>query len=323
MSTSHRSGHRPAWFRYRFPLACAVALVAAFLLIWINGAVGILGSEDNPLNLVYAGVLGVAAIGALLAGFEPRGMARAMQFTAAAQVAVGALVLAFGYFTPLVTALFTALWLLAALLFRSSADGGPLLPPFSSVGGQAIWRRVRWLAWGAAAILLTLPAIAMRFTDEVNWSPFDFVVMGLMLGTLCLALELTLRAARSHAFVLAGGIALLVSFAAVWITLAVGIVGKESDPINAVFLAVPAIALLAAVGCGLQPRGLARAMQVAAGAQGVTVLVTAAMGEGATFLLPAAFVLMWLAAFRLFLMAAKAEEPVAACSTSGPAPSGG
>lgn len=45
--------------------AVAVALAAAFLRIWVNGAVGIIGSEENPANLLYNGVLavGIALLG--------------------------------------------------------------------------------------------------------------------------------------------------------------------------------------------------------------------------------------------------------------------
>ena len=31
--------------------AAAAALAAAFLTVWVNGAVGMIGSEDNPYNL--------------------------------------------------------------------------------------------------------------------------------------------------------------------------------------------------------------------------------------------------------------------------------
>jgi hypothetical protein len=65
--------------------AVGVALAAAFLLIWINAAVGIIGSEDNPANLMYGGVLAVGTIGAVIARFEPDGMARALFVIALAQ----------------------------------------------------------------------------------------------------------------------------------------------------------------------------------------------------------------------------------------------
>lgn len=114
--------------------AAAVALAAAFLLVWVNGAVGIIGSENNAANLMYAGVLAVAISGAFVAQCRPRGMARAMFATALAQVLVGVIALAAGLGAsgpgwPLdvvgCTGLFAALWLLSAWLFRSAARGRP------------------------------------------------------------------------------------------------------------------------------------------------------------------------------------------------------
>lgn len=277
-------------------VAWAVALVAAVLLIWINGAVGIIGSEDNPLNLVYAGVLAVAAIGSLLVGFEAGGMARVMQFTAATQALVGVVVLALGHFTPVVTAVFMALWLIAAAQFRKGAAGGSRRSAPDGVGNSPFWRRVRWLVWGGAALLLMLPAVAMRYTTEVDWSPFDFIVMGLLLGSVCASFELALRVARSNAYILATGIAAATGFLMVWINLAVGIIGSERNPANVIFFAVLVVALFGVVLAQLQPRGMAKAMQVTAAAQAVTVVVAAVLGDGAVFLLPAIFVAMWLAA---------------------------
>ncbi|HEX5756177.1 MAG TPA: hypothetical protein VFY12_07480, partial [Arenimonas sp.] len=246
--------------------ACAVALAAAFLLIWINGAVGILGSENNPLNLVYAGVLAVAAVGALVVGFEARAMARVMQLTAATQVLVGALVLALGYFTPVVTAVFVGLWLLSAWLYAKAGVDAPAAPMPVPMRTHPFWRRMRWLVWTGAAGLLLLPAVAMQFTDEVDWSPFDFVVMGLLLGSVGAVFELALRMARSHAYMIGSGVAAGTGFLAVWVNLAVGIIGSEQNPANAMFFAVLVIAFFGAVLAQLQPRGLVRAMQVTAAA---------------------------------------------------------
>ena len=78
--------------------AAGLALATAFLLVWVNGAVGIIGSEDNDVNLLYYGVLAIGFVGTLFARFRPRGMAFAMAATALAQaaVAVGALVAGMG-----------------------------------------------------------------------------------------------------------------------------------------------------------------------------------------------------------------------------------
>lgn len=62
--------------------------MAAFLLIWVNGAVGIIGDSGNYANLMYFGVLAIAAIAVLIARFRAPGMARTMFVTAAALVVV-------------------------------------------------------------------------------------------------------------------------------------------------------------------------------------------------------------------------------------------
>lgn len=62
--------------------AFIIGLVGALLLGWMNGAVGIIGSEDNPANLLYAAVAAVGLIGSLISRLRPRGMARTL-FTVA------------------------------------------------------------------------------------------------------------------------------------------------------------------------------------------------------------------------------------------------
>lgn len=102
--------------------AVAVALGAAFVLIWINGAVGIIGSEDNPANLMYFGVLAVGLVGALIARLRPAGMARALVAVAVAQVLVAVIALATGEgFTGPITVFFAALWITSAWLFEKAA----------------------------------------------------------------------------------------------------------------------------------------------------------------------------------------------------------
>lgn len=101
----------------------AMALLPAFLLVWANLAVGVIGDEGNPANLMFAGVLGVALLGSMIARFRPRGMALAMAATAAAQALVGGIVLTAGLDSPIViSGFFTALWLVSAWLFGKAAD---------------------------------------------------------------------------------------------------------------------------------------------------------------------------------------------------------
>jgi hypothetical protein len=102
--------------------AFGLAIVTGFVLIWINLAVGIFGSEDNLENLMFMGVLVVGGIGAVISRFRPRGMAHALEATAAAQVAVASIGLVMGFGeSVLLAALFALPWLGSALLFRKAA----------------------------------------------------------------------------------------------------------------------------------------------------------------------------------------------------------
>jgi len=104
--------------RLAYRAAVGLALAATALLVWINLAVGIIGNEGNPDNLIYAGVLVVAVTGALGARLKPRGMARAMVATAVAQLLAFVVALVGGLgFTGPITLFFATLWLSAARLF--------------------------------------------------------------------------------------------------------------------------------------------------------------------------------------------------------------
>ncbi len=113
--------------------AVGVALAAAFILVWVNGAVGIIGSEDNDANLMYGGVLAVGVIGAIIARFQPPGMARALFATALGQASVAVVALIAGLGSPgsgpleivALNGFFVALFVGSALLFREAARGGP------------------------------------------------------------------------------------------------------------------------------------------------------------------------------------------------------
>jgi hypothetical protein len=109
--------------------AVGVALAAALLIVWINLAVGIIGTEDNPANLMYIVVLAVGIIGAIIARFQPHGMSRTLFLTALAQalVAVIALILELGHPASgpseivILNGFFIALWAGSAWLFRNAA----------------------------------------------------------------------------------------------------------------------------------------------------------------------------------------------------------
>jgi hypothetical protein len=56
---------------YKF--AVALTVLTCLSIIWTNGAVGIIGDEDNGMNLIYFGVILVGVLGAFISRFKPRG----------------------------------------------------------------------------------------------------------------------------------------------------------------------------------------------------------------------------------------------------------
>ena len=57
-----------------YRIAVGFFLFTGLILIWINLAVGIIGSEDNMINLLYYIVLATGVIGAIVSRFQIQGM---------------------------------------------------------------------------------------------------------------------------------------------------------------------------------------------------------------------------------------------------------
>ena len=142
-------------------------------------------------------------------------------------------------------------------------------------GGGSRWTL---FLWGGAALLLSLPFVAMRFTTEVNWSAADFVVMGIMLAAVCGAIELVVRLSGNVAYRLGVAAAVVGAFLVTWANLAVGIVGSEDNPANMLFFAALLVGVAGAAVARLRARGMALAMLASAAALVVAFVVAAAAG---------------------------------------------
>ncbi len=102
--------------------AVGIAVLAGLGLIWVNLAVGMIGDEGNPANLMYILVLFVGLVGAAVARFEPREASIAMFATAAAHVVVVAIALIANLGPELrADVFFITAWVASALLFRQAS----------------------------------------------------------------------------------------------------------------------------------------------------------------------------------------------------------
>lgn len=183
--------------------------------------------------------------------------------------------------------------------------------------------RLRPLIWGFAAFLLLLPAVAMQFTAEVNWTASDFIVMGVMLSVACGLYELATWLSGNAAYRMAFGIAVVTGFLTVWVNLAVGMFGSENNALNLMFGGVLLVAALGALLANFRARGMAWAMAAAATAQLLAAAIGLAVGlttgtdeRGGPSVayeafLTACFALPWFASSQLFRWEARGEEAAA------------
>ena len=113
-----------------YKTALVLAIATALILFWVIGAVGVLGADGDPADLMYIGVLAVGVTGAIIVRFQPMGMARAMIATALAQTLVTVIALIIGkqdapYMSVFeivsLNGFFVTLFLGSALLFQKSA----------------------------------------------------------------------------------------------------------------------------------------------------------------------------------------------------------
>lgn len=175
-------------------------------------------------------------------------------------------------------------------------------------GAAASWRIARW---SAAAALLLLPLVAMRFSREVRWTGLDFAVMGGLLAAACGAYELAAWRARRQgyraAYGLAAALAILAAFGVIWANLAVGLIGTPGDPANLAFLAVLAIGIAGAALSRLRAAGMARTLLVMAVAQALVAAMAGWMGGEARpgAVLALLLTATWLSCAWLFRVAAR------------------
>lgn len=176
--------------------------------------------------------------------------------------------------------------------------------------------RLRIAAWTLAGCVMLLPLVAMQFTDEVQWTGFDFLFAGALIGGTGLVFELVARSTANVACRAAVGLALAATFLLIWITGAVGIIGDEDNPANLMFAGVLAVAIVGALIARFRPHGMARAMSVAALVQALVAPIELAGRWGATapiwpwevLGLTGFFTAMWLMSAGLFRIAARQQS---------------
>lgn len=81
---------------------------------------------------------------------------------------------------------------------------------------------ILWIALGTAAILM-IPLIAMQFSEEWDWKPFDFIIIGTLLFGSGLIYEFLATKVRTTKQRVVLGLLVIAAVMAIWAELAVGI----------------------------------------------------------------------------------------------------
>ncbi|MEM6804296.1 MAG: hypothetical protein AAF696_23040, partial [Bacteroidota bacterium] len=113
-------------------------------------------------------------------------------------------------------------------------------------------------------LLLSIPLIAMQFTDEVNWQIGDFLIMGLALSFFAFLFEFLASRSDKLVYRAALGIGLLGAFLLFWVNGAVGIIGNEGNPANLLYLSVFIIGLIGGLLSRFKAKGMSITLFLAA-----------------------------------------------------------
>lgn len=176
---------------------------------------------------------------------------------------------------------------------------------YRSAGGVAV----------VAAFILLLPLLAMQFTDEVDWSFFDFVAAWVLLFSAGLTYKLIAGKMGNIMYRVAVGVVAATALLLVWTNLAVGLIGSEANPANLMYIGVLTVGIFGAIISHLQPHGMAKTLFAMAFAHALVAIIALIAGlhlspnSSAVEILGVNgfFAVLWIASALLFRNAAREQ----------------
>lgn len=114
-------------------------------------------------------------------------------------------------------------------------------------------------------LILSIPLVAMQFTDEVNWGVGDFIIMGALLFGTGVLFVLVMRLSSNIVYKTAVGLAIGATFFMVYVNLAVGLIGGGPHAGNLMYAGVILVLIVGIYLSRFTAAGMERAMYLTAG----------------------------------------------------------
>ena len=119
------------------------------------------------------------------------------------------------------------------------------------------------LIFGAALVtllLLSIPLVAMQFTNDVTWGPVDFIIAGTLLFSTALSFAVVIKVNTNIVYRAAIGLALGSTLFLIWANLAVGLIGSGPNLGNLMYMGVVAVVVIGSILSRFSTGGIERAM---------------------------------------------------------------
>lgn len=162
--------------------------------------------------------------------------------------------------------------------------------------------------------LLLIPIIAMQFNEEMVWTFFDFVIVGILLFTSGFVYGVVTRKAGSVAYKAAVALSVGIALILTWVNLAVGIIGNEGHPANLLYIVMLIIGFVSAVIVRFRAERMVRVLYGLAIAQLLVPVIALSVwrpevtvGVVQVFGINAFFSILWISSALLFRRAATTE----------------
>ncbi|MEA1072607.1 hypothetical protein [Sphingomonas sp. LY160] len=165
----------------------------------------------------------------------------------------------------------------------------------------------RMPGWTLALLLLLLPAVAMQFTDEVNWTASDFIFAAIVFGITGSLIEFMVRRSPNAAYRSGAVVAVLGLFLLVWLNAAVGLIGSENSDANAMYAGVIGVLIVGTILSRLRAAAMVQALVATAIAQAIVGFIAIVWQLG--FKGPdIMFIGIWLASAALFHVSSRQQR---------------